>query len=246
MSFFSIAFIIIFLLFSAVKITREYERGVVFRLGRLIGVRGPGLFLLIPLIEKMEKLDLRTVTLDVPAQDVITQDNVPVKVDAVLYFRVVDPTKAIVEVENYMVATSQISQTTLRSVTGRASFDALLGEREKLNSQLHGIIDQATDPWGIKVMAVEIKHVETPEDMQRAIAKQAEAERIRRSKIILAEGEFQAAAKLKEAADVLQASPINLRYLEALSEVAREKNNTIVLPIEILNMLKGANRHETT
>lgn len=230
----------IVLAFWILRVIREYERAVVFRLGRLVGVRGPGLFAIIPLLEKMEKLDMRTITLDVPAQDIISQDNVPVRVDAVLYFRVVEPIKAIVEVENYMLATSQISQTTLRSVTGKASFDELLGEREKLNAQLHEIIDQATDPWGIKVMAVEIKHVETPEDMQRAIAKQAEAERIRRSKIILAEGEYQAATKLKDAADILRAEPMTLRYLETLSEAAREKNTTILFPMEFLDLLKKA------
>jgi regulator of protease activity HflC (stomatin/prohibitin superfamily) len=186
----------------------------------------------------MEKIDLRTITLDVPAQDVISQDNVPVNVDAVLYFRVVDPIKSVVEVENFMLATSQISQTTLRSVTGKATFDELLAEREKLNQQLHEIIDQATDAWGIKVMGVEIKHVETPEDMQRAIAKQAEAERIRRAKIILAEGEFQASAKLKEAADVLNADPIKLRYLETLSEAAREKSVTVLFPMELLDLVR--------
>lgn len=233
-----IAVVVIVLAFSFLRIVREYERAVVFRLGRLAGMRGPGLFVLIPLVEKMEKIDLRTVTLDVPAQDVISQDNIPVNVDAVLYFRVVDPTRAVVEVENFLLATSQISQTTLRTVTGKATFDELLAEREKLNEQLHQIIDQATDAWGIKVMGVEIKHVETPEEMQRAIAKQAEAERIRRAKIILAEGEFQASAKLREAADVLEAEPIKLRYLETLSEAAREKSVTILFPMELTEILK--------
>ncbi|HEX9721769.1 MAG TPA: slipin family protein [Candidatus Paceibacterota bacterium] len=230
--------VVVVLAFAFLRIVREYERAVVFRLGRLAGVRGPGLFVLIPLVEKMEKMDLRTITLDVPAQDVISQDNIPVNVDAVLYFRVVDPIRAVVEVENFLLATSQISQTTLRSITGKATFDELLGEREKLNEQLHQTIDQATDPWGIKVMGVEIKHVETPEDMQRAIAKQAEAERIRRAKIILAEGEFQAAGKLREAADVLGAEPIKLRYLETLSEAAREKSVTILFPMELTDILK--------
>jgi regulator of protease activity HflC (stomatin/prohibitin superfamily) len=229
----------IVLLFFFLRIVREYERAVIFRLGRLAGTRGPGLFILIPLIEKMEKIDLRTVTLDVPAQDVISKDNVPVNVDAVLYFRVVEPIKAVVEVENFMVATSQISQTTLRSVTGKATFDELLAEREKLNEELHHVIDDATDAWGIKVMGVEIKHVETPEEMQRAIAKQAEAERIRRAKIILAEGEFQAAAKLREAADILKADPIKLRYLETLAEAAREKSVTILFPAELTDIVRN-------
>jgi len=233
-----LAVIVIVLAFAFLRIVREYERAVVFRLGRLAGVRGPGLFVLIPLVEKTEKIDLRTITLDVPAQEIISKDNVPVKVDAVLYFRVMDPARAVVEVENFLLATSQIAQTTLRSVTGKATFDELLAEREKLNKELHDIIDLATDPWGIKVMAVEIKRVETPEDMQRAIAKQAEAERIRRAKIILAEGEFQAAGKLREAADVLGAEPIKLRYLETLSEAAREKSVTILFPMELTEILK--------
>lgn len=230
------------LLFLSIRIAREYERGVIFRLGRFVGIRGPGLFFLIPLIETMEKVDLRTVTLDVPAQDVITKDNIPVKVDAVLYFRITEPGKSVIEVENYMLATSQISQTTLRGIAGRASFDDLLSEREKINNELHKIIDEATDPWGIKVMAVEIKHVEIPEAMQRAIAKQAEAERMRRAKIILAEGEFQAAQKLQDAAVILNTDPIKLRYLETLSEVAKEKNNTIVLPMEITEIIAKMKR----
>lgn len=223
---------------SAIKIAREYERGVIFRLGRLVATRGPGLFFVIPGIEKMIKMDLRVITLDVPAQDVITRDNIPVKIDAVLYFKVSDPEKAITEVENYMLATSQISQTSLRGVAGEAAFDELLAEREKINVKLHKIIDEATDPWGIKVTAVEVKHVEIPEAMQRAIAKQAEAERVRRAKVILAEGEYQAAQKLKEAGEILGADPITLRYLETLSEAAKEPNTTILFPAEMLGLIK--------
>ena len=230
--------IAIVILFSAVKITREYERGVIFRLGRLVGTRGPGLFLLIPGIEKMVKLDLRIITLDVPAQEVITRDNIPITVDAVLYFKVSDPIRAVVEVENFMKATSQIAQTSLRGVAGEAAFDEILAEREKINTKLHKIIDIATDPWGIKVSAVEIKHVEVPEAMQRAIAKQAEAERTRRAKIILAEGEFQAAQKLKEAGEILGANPIVFRYLETIAEAAKEKSTTIIFPAEMLDMVK--------
>ena len=234
--------IAIVILFSAVKITREYERGVIFRLGRLVGTRGPGLFLLIPRIEKMVKLDLRIITLDVPAQEVITRDNIPITVDAVLYFRVSDSIRAVVEVENFMKATSQIAQTSLRGVAGEAAFDEILAEREKINTKLHKIIDIATDPWGIKVSAVEIKHVEVPEAMQRAIAKQAEAERTRRAKIILAEGEFQAAQKLKEAGDILGANPIVFRYLETIAEAAKEKSNTIIFPAEMLDLVKKVSR----
>ncbi len=229
---------------AAVKICREYERGVIFRLGRFVSIRGPGLFLLIPFIEKMVRIDLRVITLDVPAQAVITKDNVPVTVDAVLYFKVSDPGKAIIEVENYMLATSQNSQTSLRGVVGASTFDELLAEREKINKKLHDIIDRATDPWGIKVTAVEVKHVEIPEAMQRAIAKQAEAERMKRAKIILAEGEYLAATKLKEAGDILKADPIVLRYLETLTEAAKEKNTTILFPVEMLGMLKKLQRGE--
>ena len=229
-------------LYSAVKITREYERGVIFRLGRLVGTRGPGLFLLIPGIEKMVKIDLRIITLDVPSQEVITRDNIPITVDAVLYFKVSDPVRAVVEVENFMKATSQIAQTSLRGVAGEAAFDEILAEREKINTKLHKIIDSATDPWGIKVSAVEIKHVEVPEAMQRAIAKQAEAERTRRAKIILAEGEFQAAQKLKEAGEILGANPIVFRYLETIAEAAKEKSNTIIFPAEMLDLVKKISR----
>jgi len=241
-----IILIVVVILFSAVKITREYERGVIFRLGRLVGTRGPGLFLLIPVIEKMVKLDLRIITLDVPAQEVITKDNIPITVDAVLYFKVSDPVRAVVEVENFMKATSQIAQTSLRGVAGEAAFDEILAEREKINTKLHKIIDIATDPWGIKVSAVEIKHVEVPEAMQRAIAKQAEAERVRRAKIILAEGEFQAAQKLKEAGEILGANPIVFRYLETIAEAAKEKSNTIIFPAEMLDLVKKISRGTDT
>lgn len=235
---FWVIIVVLILLTMAVKITREYERGVVFRLGRFIGIKGPGLFLIIPFVDKMVKLDLRVITLDVPAQEVITKDNIPITVDAVLYFKVSDPQKAIIEVENYMMATSQNSQTSLRGVVGASSLDELLTERERINQKLHQIIDRATDPWGIKVTAVEVKHVEIPEAMQRAIAKQAEAERMRRAKIILAEGEYQAAQKLKEAGEILGADPITLRYLETLSEAAKEPNTTILFPVEMLGLLK--------
>jgi regulator of protease activity HflC (stomatin/prohibitin superfamily) len=223
---------------QAVKICKEYERGVIFRLGRFTGIKGPGLFLIIPIVDKMVRIDLRIVTLDIPSQDVITKDNVPVRVDAVLYFRVADPGRATIEVENYLMAASQNSQTSLRGVVGASELDELLAEREKLNQKLHEIIDAATDPWGIKVTAVEIKHVEIPEAMQRAIAKQAEAERMKRAKIILAEGEYLASTKLKEAGEVLKAEPIVLRYLETLAEAAKEKNTTILFPVEMLSMLK--------
>lgn len=229
---------------QAIKICREYERGVIFRLGRFAGIRGPGLFLIIPIVDKMVKLDLRVVTLDVPAQDVITKDNIPIKVDAVLYFKVSDPRAATIEVEDYMMATSQNSQTSLRGVVGASSLDELLAERENINQKLHEIIDRATDPWGIKVTAVEVKHVEIPEGMQRAIAKQAEAERMKRAKIILAEGEYLAATKLKEAGDILKADPIVLRYLETLTEAAKEKNTTILFPVEMLGMLKKLQKSE--
>jgi len=236
--------VVLILLMMAVKITREYERGVIFRLGRFTGIKGPGLFLIIPFIDKMVKLDLRVITLDVPAQEVITKDNIPIKVDAVLYFKISDPQKATIEVENYMMATSQNSQTSLRGVVGASSLDELLAEREKVNQKLHEIIDRATDPWGIKVTAVEVKHVEIPESMQRAIAKQAEAERVRRAKIILAEGEYQAAQKLKEAGEILGADPITLRYLETLSEAAKEPNTTILFPAEMLGLLKKLGKSE--
>ena len=238
-SWIGLIIIALIILPQAVKIAKEYERGVIFRLGRFVGTRGPGLFLIIPVIEKMVKIDLRVVTLDVPAQEVITRDNIPITVDAVLYFKVSDPPKAIIEVENYLIATSQISQTSLRGVVGALEFDEILAEREKINQKLHEIIDRATDPWGIKVTGVEVKHVEIPESMQRAIAKQAEAERMKRAKIILAEGEYLAAQKLKEAGEILKTDPVILRYLETLTEAAKEKNTTILFPVEILGALKN-------
>jgi len=227
--------LVLVILFSMIRILKEYERAVVFRLGRLIGVKGPGLIILIPFIDKMVKVSLRTVVLDVPPQDVITKDNVSVKVNAVVYFRVMDAAKAVVEVENYAYATSQIAQTTLRSVLGEVELDELLAQREELNHRLQRIIDTQTDPWGVKVSAVEIKHVDLPQEMQRAMAKQAEAERVRRAKIISAEGEYQAAEKLKEAAQVLAQNPITiqLRYLQTLTEISTENASTIVFPVPI-------------
>ncbi|HAF70614.1 MAG: hypothetical protein XD60_0752 [Acetothermia bacterium 64_32] len=229
-----VALVVLFLA-SAIKIVREYERGVIFRLGRLVGAKGPGLFLIIPIVDKMVKVDLRTITLDVPPQEVITRDNVPVNVNAVVYFRVMDPQAAVVEVLDFIEATRQISMTTLRSVLGRAELDEILAEREKLNQQLQEIIDEHTDPWGIKVITVEIKDVKIPTDMQRAIARQAEAERERRSKIINAEGELQAAEKLREAAEIMQRSPgaLQLRYLQTLAEIATENASTVVFPVPI-------------
>ena len=235
-SWFGVILIALIILPQAIKITREYERGVIFRLGRLVGVKGPGLFLIIPIIDKMVKIDLRVITLDVPAQEVITKDNIPITVDAVLYFKISDPIKATIEVENYMMATSQNSQTSLRGVVGASTLDELLAEREKIDQKLHEIIDHATDPWGIKVTAVEVKHVEIPKDMQRAIAKQAEAERMKRAKIILADGEFLAAQKVKQASEVLMADPLTLRYLQTLSEVAKEPNATILFPVELMGL----------
>jgi len=227
--------ILFVVLASAVRILREYERGVIFRLGRLIAQKGPGLILLIPFVDRMVKVDLRTVTLNIPPQEVITRDNVPAGVNAVAYFRVIDPRKAITEVENFLLATSQISQTALRSVLGKAEFDQLLSERERLNEELQTIIDESTEPWGVKVTAVEIKDVEIPEQMQRAIARQAEAERERRAKVIAAEGEFQASAKLADAAAVIAEHPIalQLRYLQTLIEISSTNNATTVLPIPI-------------
>ena len=230
-----IVILVILFLSSAIRILREYERGVVFRLGRLIALKGPGLILLIPVIDKMVKVSLRTVVMDVPPQDIITQDNVSVKVNAVVYFRVMDPRKAVVEVENYLVATSQFSQTTLRSVLGQSEMDDLLSQREKINQKLQHIIDTHTEPWGIKVSNVEVKQIDLPQEMQRAMAKQAEAERERRSKIIAAEGEFQASQKLADAAKILsdQPSALTLRSLQTLREIATENNSTTVFPIPI-------------
>ena len=228
---------------SAVRVLREYERGVVFRLGRLIATKGPGLILLIPLIDRMERVDLRTVTLNIPPQEVITRDNVPSSVNAVAYFRVVDQDRAIVEVENYLLATSQIAQTALRSVLGKAELDQLLSERERLNEELQTIIDESTEPWGVKVTAVEIKDVEIPEQMQRAMARQAEAERERRAKIINSEGEYQAAQKLTDAADIISTNPasLQLRYLQTLLEIGSNQNTTIVfpLPMDVLEPFMG-------
>ena len=227
--------IVLFLAVNTIKILKEYERGVVFRLGRFVGVRGPGLILLIPMFEKMVKVSLRTVALDVPPQEVVTKDNVSVKVNAVMYFQVFEPSKAIIAVEDYLYATSQMGQTTLRSVLGEHELDDLLSNREKINRMLQRIIDERTDPWGIKVSAVEVKDVDLPENMKRAIAKQAEAERERRSKVIHADGEFQASAKLKAAADIMAVQPVavQLRYLQTLTEIATEKNSTILFPFPI-------------
>ncbi len=227
--------IAILFLYSAIKILNEYERGVVFRLGRVIGAKGPGLIILIPMIDKMVRVDLRVVAMDVPSQDVITRDNVSVKVNAVLYFRVLDPNRAIITVENYLYATSQLAQTTLRSVCGQAELDDLLSEREKVNTHIQEILDKDTDPWGIKVAKVEIKHIDLPQEMQRAMAKQAEAERERRAKVIGAEGEYQAAQKLADAAEILGSHSISLqlRFLQTLREVAAENNSTTIFPIPI-------------
>lgn len=227
-------------LLMMVKVLREYERAVVFRLGRLIGARGPGLILLVPLIDRMVKVDLRTVTMEVHPQEVITRDNIPVRVDAVVYFRVVDAARAIVEVENYHYATSQIARTTLRSVVGQVELDELLAHREQINQRLQRIVDEATGPWGVKVSAVEIKDVELPEGMKRAMARQAEAERERRAKVIHAEGEFQASEKLQEAAAIVGRHPVavQLRYLQTLTEIAAERNSTIIFPVPV-DLLQG-------
>ena len=234
--------IVLLFLFAAIKVAREYERGVIFRLGRLLpNPKGPGLFLLIPVIDRMVKVDLRTVTLNVPPQEVITKDNVPVRVNAVAYFRIVEPNNAIVQVENYMVATSQIAQTTLRSVLGQHSLDELLSERDKINAILQAIIDEATSPWGIKVSVVEVKDVEIPASMQRAMARQAEAERERRAKVISAEGEYQASERLKDAAAIMSQQPITvqLRYLQTLLEIGATNSSLVVfpIPIEFLDVL---------
>jgi regulator of protease activity HflC (stomatin/prohibitin superfamily) len=229
---------------SGIKILKEYERAVIFRLGRLVASRGPGIVYVIPFIEKMQKVELRTVTMDIPAQDVITRDNVSVKVSAVLYFRVIDPNRAIVEVADYLFATSQLAQTTLRSTCGQAELDELLAEREKINTHLQEILDTQTDPWGIKVVSVEVKHIDLPQEMQRAMARQAEAERERRAKVINAEGEFQAAQKLADASAVIGQHPmaLQLRFLQTLTEVASENNSTTIfpLPIDLISpFLKG-------
>src|SRR5665213_336835 len=232
-----IVVIILYIIASAVRILREYERGVIFRLGRVLdgGVKGPGLILLIPIIDKMVKVSLRIVVMDVPPQDVITQDNVSIKVNAVIYFRVIDPQKAIIEIENYLVGTSQLSQTTLRSVLGQSELDDLLSQRDKINVRLQHIIDEQTEPWGVKVTHVEVKQIDLPQEMQRAMARQAEAERERRAKVIAAEGEFQASQKLSDAAKILgeQPSALTLRYLQTLREIGTENNTTTIFPIPL-------------
>jgi regulator of protease activity HflC (stomatin/prohibitin superfamily) len=231
----TVLLLVVGLILSGVKILKEYERAVVFRLGRLVSARGPGIIYVIPMIERMQRIELRTITMDVPAQDVITKDNVSVKVSAVLYFRVIDPSKAIVEVVDYLFATSQLAQTTLRSVCGQAELDELLAERDKINEHIQEILDQQTDPWGIKVVSVEVKHIDLPQEMQRAMARQAEAERERRAKVINAEGEFQAAQKLADASAVIGQHPmaLQLRFLQTLTEVASENNSTTVFPLPI-------------
>ncbi len=227
--------LIVLFLASAIKVLREYERGVIFRLGRIIATKGPGLIILIPVVDKMVKVSLRIVAMDVPAQDVITRDNVSVKVNAVVYFRVMEPTKATIEVENYLFATSQLAQTTLRSVCGQVELDELLSEREKINTELQDILDKQTDPWGIKVTTVAVKHIDLPQEMQRAMAKQAEAERERRAKVINAEGEFQAATRLADAAEIIHQHPeaLQLRYLQTLREISSESSTTTFFPVPI-------------
>ena len=227
--------IVVILLISGVKIIKEYERAVIFRLGRMVDPRGPGIIYVIPVVEKMSRMDLRVITLDIPPQDVITRDNVSIKVNAVLYFRVLDPNRAVREVENYLYSTSQLAQTTLRSVCGECALDELLAEREKINAHLQTIIDQQTDPWGMKVTQVAIKQIDLPQEMQRAMAKQAEAERERRAKVIHADGEFQASQKLADAAEVIGKHPValQLRFLQSLVEIASEKNSTIIFPVPI-------------
>ena len=234
-SLITVVILAIFILASAIKVLREYERGVIFRLGRCIGQKGPGLILLIPIVDKMVKIPLRTVTMDVPPQDVITRDNVSVKVNAVIYFRVLEATRSVLEVENYLYATSQIAQTTLRSTLGESDLDELLSKRDKINQELQQVIDKHTEPWGIKVSTVEVKNVDLPQEMQRAIARQAEAERERRAKVINAEGEFQASVKLAEAAAIIAREPIalQLRYLQTLAEIATENNSTTLFPVPI-------------
>lgn len=229
-----ILFVVIFL-FMAIKVLNEYERGVIFRIGRVIDHKGPGLIILIPIIDRMVRVSLRTVAMDVPPQDVITRDNISVKVNAVIYFRVMEPTKAVIEVENFLYATSQLAQTTLRSVCGQSELDELLAEREKVNMEVQEILDRHTDPWGVKVSMVEVKHIDLPAEMQRAIARQAEAERERRAKVINAEGEYQAATRLAEAAAIISKEPtaLQLRYLQTLVEVAAEKNSTTIFPVPI-------------
>lgn len=227
--------LVVFFLSTALKVLKEYERGVIFRLGRVIDTKGPGLIILIPIIDKMVKISLRLVTMDVPEQDVITKDNVSIKVNAVIYFRVMEPTKATIEVENFLFATSQLAQTTLRSVCGQMELDEILSQRDKINDELQDILDKSTDPWGIKVSTVEVKHIELTEEMQRSMARQAEAERERRAKIINAEGEYQAAARLVEAAGIISKHPeaLQLRYLQTVREISSEQNTTTFFPIPI-------------
>jgi len=240
--------IVVAAIISGIKILKEYERAVVFRLGRMVGARGPGITYVIPGIEKMVRMDLRTVTMDIPPQDVITRDNVSVKVNAVLYFRVLDPNLAVREVENYLFATSQLAQVTLRSVCGQGELDELLAEREKINTRIQDILDKQTDPWGIKVVLVELKHIDLPQEMQRAMAKQAEAERERRAKVIHADGEFQASQKLADAAGVMALQPmaLQLRYLQSLVEIASEKNSTTIFPIPIDLLTPFLKRNDPT
>ena len=235
-----VAVVVFFIIISGLKILYEYERGVIFRLGRIVGVRGPGFIIVIPFLERMVRVSLRLVTMDVPPQDVITKDNVSVKVNAVVYFRVVEPNRAILQVENYLYATSQLAQTTLRSILGQVELDELLSERDKLNVKLQEILDKQTDAWGIKVTMVEVKYVDLPQEMQRAMAKQAEAERERRAKVISAEGEFQASTKIAEASEILAANPVSLqlRFLQTINDVSSEKASTIILPLPI-DMLKA-------
>ncbi len=231
----TIVVLVILLLASAIRILREYERGVVFRLGRLIGAKGPGIIILIPMVDRMVKISLRTVVMDVPPQDVITRDNVSIQVNAVIYFRVLNPEKSVVEVENFLFATSQLSQTTLRSIVGQVELDELLAQREKINKDLQQIVDKHSDPWGIKVSLVEIKHIDLPVEMKRAMARQAEAERERRARVINAEGEYQAATKLQMAAEIIDRYPValQLRFLQTLAEVASENNSTTIFPVPI-------------
>ncbi len=235
LSFVAIIILVVFFLANAIRILNEYERGVIFRLGRIIQAKGPGLILLIPILDRMRKVSLRTIAQEIPTQDVITKDNVSVKVSAVIYFRVVDPVKAVLSVENYLYATGQIAQTTLRTVCGHGELDTLLSEQDKINAHIQEIVDSHTDPWGIKVSLVELRQIDLPQEMQRAMAKQAEAERERRAKIIAAEGEFQAAGKLAAAADILEQKPVavTLRYLQTLREIATERNSTTIFPIPI-------------
>ncbi len=240
--------LVLVFLFMAIKVLNEYERAVIFRLGRVIDHKGPGIIILIPVVDRMVRVGLRTVALDVPPQDVITRDNVSVKVSAVIYFRVMDPTKAVIDVENYLYATSQLAQTTLRSVCGQSELDELLAQRDKLNLQIQGILDSHTEPWGVKVSMVEVKQIDLPLEMQRAIARQAEAERERRAKVINAEGEYQAAARLAEAAVIIAKEPtaLQLRFLQTLVEVSAEKNSTIIFPIPIDLLEPFLGRHKPT